>query len=101
MAAFTEDSQHVVVIALGFEIEQERRVVEHAQGSGAEEGAFHAVGGTVAQDAARRAAGFAGTLFVVGEGVEELLDSRGRGEAAEDGAFARREWVHGRRPSRV
>ena len=60
-----------------------------------EQGAFHAVGGAVPEDAARRAAGVAVRLLVVAEVVEESLDLFGRLQAAEDRALAGCELVMG------
>src|SRR5476649_1226867 len=93
MPALAEDGQDVVVVAHGFEIEQQGRVADQAQRGGGEQGAFHALGGAVAKHAARRSAGGAEGLLVVSQAVEEALDFFGGGETAEDGALSRGEGV--------
>src|ERR1039458_5481873 len=102
MPEAAEDGEHVIVVPHGFEVEQQRRLAHHGQSGGGEQGALHAVGGAVPEDAARRAAGGAGRFLVVPQVVEESLDFLGRLQAAEDRALAGGEckmghWVSGYR----
>jgi len=88
----------VVVIAHGFEIQQQRRMAHHAQRRRAEQRAFHAVRGHVAQHSPRRPAGVAVRFLVVGKlEIEKPLDLLGRMEPAKDGSLGRREEVVGHR----
>ena len=78
----------MVVVAYRLEIQQQRRMAEHPESGRAEERAFHAVRRAVAQHAARRTAGVAVRLLVVGQvEIEEVLDLLGRAETAKYGPF--------------
>jgi hypothetical protein len=74
-------------------VEQKRRLAHHAQRGRPEERAFHAVSGAVAKHAPRGAAGGAARLLVIGQVVEEALDSLGSVEPPEDGPLGRRKTI--------
>src|SRR5262245_34108442 len=79
---------HVIAVLLGFEVEEERRESEDAQGSSCEDGALEAVRGALAQHASR---GPRGGGDVIGHRLECLLDpDRGR-EGAQGAPLPRRE----------
>ena len=66
----------LVVIAHGFEIEQQWRRAVDTQCRGCEQGAFEAMRRSVAQYAARRANGFPIGLVVVADfGIQKMLDA--------------------------
>jgi hypothetical protein len=79
----------VVVVAVGLEVEHERRVTLQAQGRRAEDRAVQALHAALDQHPARRPAFAAGGVVV--ELVEETLDARGRRERAQAGRLARGE----------
>jgi hypothetical protein len=85
----------VIVVTDGFQIEQEGFESLDAEGSGAEQGAFEALGGAVAEHAAGAAAGGTGGLLVISQVVEKALDSLGSGEATEKGQLTEMESVGG------
>jgi hypothetical protein len=64
----------VIGVLHRLEVEEERRMAEHAKGGGGEHRAFEAVGGALAQDGARRPRGARG---MIGHGVEGTLDAPG------------------------
>jgi len=67
----------VVVVALGLEIHEQRRLAVHPQGTGREHGPFDAVRPALAQDFAHRQAGLAADFEIGGQRVEKPLDFRG------------------------
>ena len=91
--ALPEEREHVIVVADGFQIEQEGFESLDTERGGAEEGAFQALGRAVAEDSAGAAAGGAFGLLVVGQVVEKALDALGIGEATEKGQLASMESV--------
>ncbi len=91
----------MIVVADGFEVEHQGWLAHHTQSGGGEQGAFHAVGGTVPEDGARRAAGGAVRFLVVAQVVQEPLDFLGRSQGAENRALAGGERVMGHSVSRV
>jgi hypothetical protein len=94
-ATLSKDGEDVVVVADGFEVEEERGMAEHAECGRADEGTGHAMGRAVAECHAGRTAARSIRFFVVLEFlIEESLDLVGSGECAEDGAFGAREVGH-------
>src|SRR5579872_49892 len=74
-ALLAEDGENVIVVANGFEVDQERRKSEQTQRGGTEKSAFHAVPEAIAEDAARRAATGAVLFLVVPDlFIEKALD---------------------------
>src|SRR5262249_110088 len=83
-AALAKKRQHMVVIANRFEIEQEWLESLNSQGCGAEQSALEALRHTIAQDAARAAAGRASQFLVVTHAViEKALDLQRGSQPAE------------------
>jgi hypothetical protein len=85
----------VIVVTDGFQIEKEGLESLDTESGCAEQGAFEALGGTVAEDATGAAAGGACGLLVIGQVVEKALDSLGSGEAVEEGQLTGMESVGG------
>ena len=79
----------MVVVALGLEVDHERRVALEAQRRRGQERAVEALHAALAQRAARRAAALA--AHVVFEAVQEALDAPGRSESAQERRLAARE----------
>jgi len=76
--------QHVVGIAHGFEIHQQRRIAEAAQCHGREQRAFHAVRDAALENRAGGIAGGALWFLVVADLlIEESLDFDGCGQTVE------------------
>ena len=95
-AVLLEDGEHVVVVAHGFEIEEQGRMALDSESGRGQERAFKAVADPVAQDAAGRADGFAVGFLVVGDvDIEEALDFVGSLEGLEDAQFTGIEAVGG------
>ena len=94
-AVDAEERQHVVVIPHGFQIKQQRFVSQPAKRGGGEQRALHTVRRLVAKRHARRAAGGAVRLQIVGQLVEEGLNPGRALQAPEQGAFVRIEIFEG------
>src|SRR5439155_7080312 len=75
-----EDCDNVVHILDGFEVEEEGREAEHAEGGGRKDGAFEAVGRALPEHAARRPRG---QRQMVRHGVERALYAPGSLERAQ------------------
>ena len=91
MAAVAVHGEEVIVVAVPFEVDDERRAAVHPERSGGEEGALGALRGAVAEHPARRAAGGAPAFMVVGEAVEVPLHLHGRVQRLQAAELARRE----------
>src|SRR5262249_43208857 len=84
-----EDGQHMIVVADGFEVEQQRLESLDSQRRRAEQRSFETLGQPVAQDAARAAAGGPAFFLVVGNLiVQKSLNPLGRAEPAQDGELS-------------
>ena len=94
MAADPIDGEHVVGVVLGFEVEEQRGKPDRTKRSCAEDRGLEAMGGALAQHAAR---GPGRHREVVGHVVQESLDSMRSPQRAELAQLARRENV-GHRP---
>ncbi len=70
----------MVVVALGLEIHEQRRLAVYPQRAGCEHGAFDAVSPALAQDFAHRQAGLAADFEICGHGVHKALDFRRSGK---------------------
>src|ERR1700722_20085870 len=84
------DRQHMISIADGFKIHQQRRMPQKAERHRREHRTLHAMRDTFAQHRSRRIAGIAARLQVVADfRVEKSLDGRRGLQAAEDLPFRR------------
>ena len=81
-AGTPEERQDVVVVLLGFEIEDQRRMALDPERRGREEGAVHALDGPLGENPPRGTA--PGAAGVVLERIEEVLDSPCRREPPEE-----------------
>src|ERR1019366_6308712 len=89
-----EDGQHVIVVADRFQVEQQRRIAEHAQGRRAEQGPFHAMAGPVSHYAPRRPASRPVWFFVISDfAIEVRLDPLRPAELPETRTLRRAETV--------
>jgi hypothetical protein len=79
------ESEDVVVVEDGLEVEDEWRLALNAQSRGREERAVHALHLPLAQDPPRGAASLAANVVV--ELVQKLLDPPGRGQAPQPAGF--------------
>ena len=90
-----ENGEDVVVVAPGFEIEEQQRMPEHSRCCGPQQRAFHAMRVAAAQHSPRRPARWTAGLLVLREIVEEARNLGRRGQAAEHGGFRGVEGGHG------
>jgi putative transcriptional regulator len=90
-----KDSQYVVIVAHRLQVQEQRRMAQHAKSGRSEQRTFHTVGGAVAQGQPGRPAAGTVSLFVVGQVmVQKSLDLRGGIEAAKYGALGLVEGNH-------
>jgi len=88
--ALLEDCQDVVRILVGFEVENERRITQGAEGGGGEDRAFQSVGCALAQDDPRRPGGVGEMIRHL---IEETLDTDRAFQGAQTAAFGwRQHW---------